>query len=204
MDHHRGIYAHRAVAPVIATLLLIAIAVVGGTIISIYSQEIIISAQVSGGPSIELVKFLGYDTRDASVLVDPSEIHLQVYSGGYEDNFKTVGERVAIYVQNHSVNTLVINELRLAGNVYTFTENVDTLGFYITDTAPATGEFVILLDAPNVLLDSSVPYIEPGQTVSLIISLDEVIKIGREAQLKITSNHGSTFVGTATIGELRL
>jgi len=204
MDQRRGTYAHRAVAPIIATLLLIAIAIVGGTIISIYSQQIIISAQVSGGPSIELIKFLGYDTRDVSVLVDSEDIHLQVYSGGFEDNFKTVGERVAIYVQNHSVNTLVINELRLAGNVYTFTENVDTLGFYITNTAPAIGEYVVLLETPNVLLDSSVPYIEPGQTVTLVMSLDEIIKIGRQAQLKITSNHGSTFVATATIGELRL
>jgi len=204
MEQCKGTYAHRAVAPIIATLLLVAIAVVGGTIISIYSHQIIISAQVSGGPSIELVKFLGYDTRDASILFDQSELHLQVYSGGFEDNFKIAGERVAIYVQNHSVNKLAINELRYAGNVYTFTENVDTLGFYIADTAPSRGEFVILLDAPNVLLDSSTPYIEPGQTVTLIISLDEFIKIGRQAQLKITTFQGSTFVTTTPIGELRL
>ncbi len=58
----QGLHAHQAVAPIIATLLLIAIAVVGGTIISLYSNELFISAQISGYPTIELVQILGHDT----------------------------------------------------------------------------------------------------------------------------------------------
>ncbi|MCH7941005.1 MAG: hypothetical protein IH842_03450, partial [Thaumarchaeota archaeon] len=60
---------HRAVAPVIATLLMVAIAVVGGTIIFVFSQGFFNQAQVSGTPTIESVKILGYDARDIASLV---------------------------------------------------------------------------------------------------------------------------------------
>jgi archaeal type IV pilus assembly protein PilA len=199
----KGPHVHQAVAPIIATLLLIAIAVVGGTIISLYSNNVLISAQVSGSPSIELVKILGHDTRDGSLIADAYEQYLAVYSGGLADGSKKAGERVSVFVQNHGVKDFVINELRFSGKEYTFTPNVDTLGWYFFNVAPARGEFVILLDSPDVLLDSSTPIIEPGQTVTLVIGLDQNIKIGRNAQIKITSNHGSSFVGEANIGEFK-
>jgi len=58
----------RAVAPVIATLLMVAIAVVGGTIIFVFAQGFFSQAQISGTPSIESVKIIGYDARDISAL----------------------------------------------------------------------------------------------------------------------------------------
>ena len=58
----------RAVAPVIATLLMVAIAVVGGTIIFVFSQGFFSQLQISGNPSIESVKILGYDARDVDAL----------------------------------------------------------------------------------------------------------------------------------------
>jgi len=198
----KGSYAHRAEATVIATLLLIAIAVVGGTIIALYTNSTMSSAQVSGRPYIELVQFLGHDTRDVLSLVEASNIILQGYTGGIPDGSKNSGERVAIFVQNLGVNQLVINELRFAGTVYTFTPNVGTLGSFLADVAPSTGEYVILIKAPDVLLDSSTPIIEAGQTATLILSLDNNIKNGRQAQVKITTNQGSAWVTTAPIGVL--
>jgi len=201
MADDKGWYSHRAVAPVIATLLLVAIAVVGGTIISIYTTQIIAEGQISGYPTLELIKILGHDTRDADQLQDYYEQFLELYSGGLADGKKVAGERVAIYVENHSVEKFVINELRFAGKVYSFAENQDTLGFYFLNTAPARGEFVVLLKDPDQLLDSSTPYIEPGQLVTLVVGLDDNIKIGRNAQIKIVSTHGMTFLGDANIGE---
>ncbi len=198
----KGKYAHRAVASIIATLLLIAIAVVGGTIISLYTNQTMSTAQVSGVPYIELVEFLGHDTRDVSRLVESSNMILMQYSGGFADGTKYAGERIAIFVQNHGINKLVINELRFAGTVYTFTPNVGTLGSFIPDIAPSRGQYVILLKAPNVLLDSSTPIIEAGQTATLILSLDNNIKNGRQAQVKITTNQDSDWVTTALIGDL--
>ena len=59
---------HRAVAPVIATLLMVAIAVVGGTIIFVFAQGFFSSSQISGTPQIESVQILGYDARAVAEL----------------------------------------------------------------------------------------------------------------------------------------
>jgi len=194
-------YTHRAVAPIIATLLLVAIAVVGGTIISLYSNELFASAQVSGYPTIELIEILGFDATDSSIIQGHLEEYLGLYSGGLANNQKTAGERVAVYIHNKGIKQFVINELRFAGTVYTFSANEDTLGWYFANTAPAQGEFAILLAAPDALLDSSTPIIEPGQVVTLVIGLDDNIKMGRNAQINIVSTHGMTFLGDVKIGE---
>ena len=49
----------RAVAPVIATLLMVAIAVVGGTIIFVFSQGFFNQSQISGTPSIVFAVIIG-------------------------------------------------------------------------------------------------------------------------------------------------
>jgi flagellin-like protein len=58
--------SRRGVAPVIATLLLVAIAVVGGSIVFVFSQGFFSSAQISGSPNIESIKILGYDATDGN------------------------------------------------------------------------------------------------------------------------------------------
>jgi len=196
----KGLHLRRGVAPIIATLILIAIAVVGGTIISLYTNEVFATAQISGGPSIELLEILGYDATDSQELINFDDQMLQTYSGGLSDGQKSVGDRVAIYVQNHSIQSVIINELRFAGTVYTFSQNVGTLMPYFMGSAPAVGEYAILLKAPDELLNSSTPIIEAGQTVTLVIGLDDNIKIGRDGQIKITTNHGAVFLGTAKTG----
>ena len=197
----KGLHLRRGVAPIIATLILIAIAVVGGTIISLYTNQVFATAQISGGPSIELLEILGYDATDSQELINFDDQMLQTYSGGLSDGQKSVGDRVAIYVQNHSIQSVIINELRFAGTVYTFSQNVGTLMPYFMGSAPAVGEYAILLQAPDELLNSSTPIIEAGQTVTLVIGLDDNIKIGRDGQVKITTNHGAVFLGTAKIGD---
>jgi len=59
----------KAVAPIIATLLMVAITVVGGTIIFLFSQEFMTFAQISGTPTIESIRFLGFDGPYNSELV---------------------------------------------------------------------------------------------------------------------------------------
>jgi len=67
-DQEKRTRKHRAVAPVIATLLMVAIAVVGGSIIFVFSQGFFSQAQISGTPTIELIKIVGYDARDVTTL----------------------------------------------------------------------------------------------------------------------------------------
>ena len=194
-------YTHRAVAPVIATLLMIGIAVVGGTLIFIFSSETINSSQISGTPTIELIEFEGYDATDSTLVRGHLEEYLGLYSGGLANNQKTEGERVTVFLHNRGVKQFYISELRFAGTAYNFSANEPTLGWYLANTAPAQGEFAILLEGPDTLLDSSIGFIEPGQRVTLVIGLDDNLKLGRDAQIKITSNNGMAFLSEAEIGD---
>ena len=108
MSKETKMTSRRAVAPVIATLLLVAIAVVGGSIVFVFSQGFFSSAQISGAPTIESLQINGYDASDVDNLQlhDGSDIDQQltqtVFSGAPNDGLLT-GERVAIYVTNQGV-----------------------------------------------------------------------------------------------------
>jgi len=202
--------SRRAVAPVIATLLLVAIAVVGGSIVFVFSQGFFSSAQISGSPNIESLKITGYDATDGAAL----QLHNGLDSGvvqGVVDNTLAPGERVGVYVQNNSVQKVTLSEIRFAGSVYTFVpglaapfNQIDpylSLGPLGSSTAgymiATTGDGILAAD----VVDAISAEIEPGQQVTVIMQLDENIKIGRDAQFKLSTGNGAVFVGTVISGQ---
>ena len=184
-------------------MLLIAIAVVGGTILFTQTEGLINSSQISSQPSFDLVKIMGYDARDTLEIETFEDTFTTLYSGGIANGVKSVGERIGLHLQNNAVNQLIIKELRLGGNVYQYTEGTGILDTIFTGVSPAPGQYVILESAPNILINSPSPTIEPGQAATLIISLDEQVRVGKDIQVKITSNNGAVFVGTVVIGDYR-
>ena len=152
--------SRRAVAPIIATLLLVAIAVVGGSIIFVFSQGFFSAAQVSGSPNIESLKFTGYDASDGG--------SLSLHDGGNSTSSANLpgdglnsGEEIAVYVQNNSVQKITLNELRFGGSVYSFTSGA-TSGSLITD-----GSFMIAIKSNSTGAATTVAAtsaeIQPGQ-----------------------------------------
>ncbi|MEK0367486.1 MAG: archaellin/type IV pilin N-terminal domain-containing protein, partial [Nitrosopumilus sp.] len=95
--------SRRAVAPVIATLLLVAIAVVGGSIVFVFSQGFFSSAQISGAPQIESLRIIGYDATDGPVLQLHDGLESGVVQGSLLNDGLVTNERVAVYIQNNSV-----------------------------------------------------------------------------------------------------
>jgi flagellin-like protein len=202
--------SRRAVAPVIATLLLVAIAVVGGSIVFVFSQGFFSSAQISGSPNIESLKITGYDATDGTAL----QLHNGLDSGvlqGAVDNTLAPGERVGVYVQNNSVQKVTLSEIRFAGTVYTFVpgpaaplNQVDAFGGAGL-LAASTGGYMIALSGDGILaadvVDATSAEIEPGQQATIIIQLDENIKVGRDAQFKLSTGNGAVFVGTVIAGQ---
>jgi len=198
----------RAVAPVIATLLLVAIAVVGGSIIFVFSQGFFSSAQVSGTPQIELVKIIGYDTRDVSPLkahngldIDPANCC------GIADGIKSPDERITIYIQNHSITSITISELLLGGAVYQYATYPKLGPFQADPIGPQQGEYVIMTGPngapplPNDLSQEGSPKIQPGEVVTLLLDLDSNLGNGRDLQVKLTTGNGNVFVSTALVGQ---
>ena len=206
--------SRRAVAPIIATLLLIAIAVVGGSIIFVFSQGFFSSAQVSGAPQIESVRITGYDSRDTASLT----LHDGLGTGtgiaqGLTNNGLVKGERIAVYLQNNSVQKVTLSEIRLAGTVYAFAPIpggfIDANTSVLLDSAGGVGKFTIATNSNGVagsetaasVLTTTAAELQPGQQATVILELAENVKTGRDAQFKLTTTNGAVFVGTVIAGQ---
>jgi len=194
----------RAVAPVIATLLMVAIAVVGGTIIFVFSQGFFSQAQISGTPSIESIKIFGYDARDISALrAHDGQTMPALSAGNTTGNVlgKNIDERIAVYIKNDSVNQVLFSEVRLGGLVYTY-DTATTLSDWDDATDLIPGEYSVMLDATATgLLQELAATIQPGGTVTMIVDLDDNFPIGRDTQFKLTTTNGAVFVGTVVMGQ---
>jgi len=209
--------SRRAVAPVIATLLLVAIAVVGGSIVFVFSQGFFSSAQISGAPQIESLRIAGYDATDGDILQIHDGIGMGVAQGAATTDGLLASDRIAIYLQNNSVQKVTLGEIRFAGTVYNYVSSAS--GFVdVWDPAalPVTGVLsgtiagymistdsngTVLLPTPATALAASSAEIQPGQQVTIILQLDENVKVGRDAQFKLSTANGAVFVGTVIAGQ---
>jgi len=189
---------HRAVAPVIATLLMVAIAVVGGTIIFVFSQGFFNQAQVSGTPTIESVKILGYDARDIANLEAHNGITMTATVGSDPTNQgKNVGEYIIVYVKNDSVGQLLFSEIRLGGTVYTY----DNPGPIPSPFDPLqSGQYYVLANDTSSIA-SQAGLAEPGQTIGILFELADNYPTGRDTQFKLSTTNGAVFVGTVVMGQ---
>ena len=195
---------HRAVAPIIATLLMVAIAVVGGSIIFVFAQGFFSQAQLSGVPTIELIKIVGYDARDVTALqTHNGNPMLLAASGGDADSASEQHERIAVYLKNDSVQKMLIGELRFGGTVYAYA-NTATLDAQGELSSIPGGTFDIWLTEDGIIdlmLTEGVAEIQPGQTATVVLALDTDFKTGRDTQFKLTTANGAVFVGTVVIGQ---
>jgi len=188
---------HRAVAPVIATLLMVAIAVVGGTIIFVFSQGFFNQAQVSGTPTIELVTILGYDARDVQFLTAHDGGVLTADGSNAAVQGKNIGEYVIVYIKNDSVGQILFSEMRLGGTVYTY----DNPGTIPTPHAPANFGQYYILNSSTTSIASQAGLAEPGQTIGILFELADNYPTGRDTQFKLTTRPGAVFVGTVVMGQ---
>ena len=186
----------KAVAPVIATLLMVAIAVVGGTIIFVFSQGFFNQAQLSGTPTIELVKILGYDARDIANLDAHDGLTMTVDSSDPTMAGKNVGERIIVYVKNDSVQQVLFSEVRLGGTVYTY-NTVDPIPVF----TPGTGGTYGILNNYTHMIPSPIGIDPAGKTIGIIFELNDNFPIGRDTQFKITTTSGTVFVSTVVMGQ---
>jgi len=187
---------HGAVAEVIATILLVSIAVVGGTIIFVFSQGFFNQAQISGTPAIESVKFLGYDARDVVNLIASNGFAMTVASGDPNTQGKNVGERVIVYIKNDSVERILFSEVRLGGEVYQY-NTVDPIPVFTPGTG---GTYGVLTNSTHMITDQA-GLVKPGKAVGIIIDLNDNFPVGRDTQFKLTTTNGAVFVGTVVMGQ---
>ncbi len=191
---------HRAVAPIIATLILILITAVGGGATFSYAQDVINTNQVSGSFPIEQLTIVGWDFRDISELRSHNGLYMKDDSAGIPDGIKSYSERVTIYVQNKGLTSIRVDELRFVGTVYEFAGSSNYMSNFVTNTFPAPEEYVILTITPDVIINSEVPELPAGKIASFVLGLDASFKMGRHAMLKLTTDNGFVIVKIMPIG----
>ena len=202
------ISSRRAVSPIIATLLLVAIAVVGGSGVFAFSEEYFDSTQISGSPQIEFLQIIGYDARDVEKLNlhDGNEI-LAKNCCGITDGKKNFDERITVYIQNNSVQSVIISELRFSGDVYSFTpaSKIGEWNKIGNGHLPHPNEYIIVnrhIEGKNYETVQGVsPIIQSGGVVTLLLDLGANIGINHDVQIKITTTNGNVFVSTIIVGQ---
>ena len=156
-------------------------------------------------PQIEAIQILGYDARAVTNL-QMHDGHNMVATSGNLDQMLKIGERVAIYIKNHSVQKIVLGEIWLGGFQYTY-KNVFVAGLGNWDTVFAgellTTEYTVLTgtNGGDQLLNERAGEIKAGQTVTIILDLESDLRIGRSSQFKLVTTNGNVFVGTVSVGQ---
>ena len=195
---------HRAVAPIIATLLMIAIAVVGGVMIYVFTQGFFGNNSIATSPFMDAVTMSGYDMREI-----PAAIGITTHE---HLNFATYGDGGILGMGESEEGTVFIKNI--GQKPYTITKlEVNGRQMLFDGTGPLTsGEYGIITvpDAATINAGTTLreaPTILPGQEGTLVISFDgsgdaddNVAVNGRTISVKVTSASGSVYNFNVVIG----
>jgi len=188
---------------IIVTFSLVAITIVGGSIVFSSSLEILDTSQISETFHMESIMILGYDARDTSQFkVHDSGNVLEAYSGGNGNGMSEQHERMSFYFWNKSNNEIDLAELRFGGTIYTYA-NTTALDSFGEESGIPGGTYDIWVSREggnDVMLLDNTAVIKPGDTVTIVFALDKDYKLGRDTQLKLTTTNGNIFLVSIVIG----
>ena len=192
----------KAVAPIIATLLMVAIAVVGGILIFVFTQGFFTETE-TGSQSKDKIEIVGYDLRDSDDLDDHQDhtgAGLEAVTSGTVGGALEANDFAIVYVTNPSDTSIILRSIELGGSSYVyFGESAAT---DITGAYPGDGKFVvctITLCTTEPSFTDAVATILPGATVTVIMEVDAQqvdLKNGRNTKITVETDNG----GIATIG----
>lgn len=190
----------KAGTPVIVTILLVAISVVGGSILFVFAQDFVFDNKVGTNIQPEFITMFGYDARDEKYLL--SHDGKEIFPNGCceFDEIKNEDRRIAIYLQNHSGLPINIYELKLGGQIYKFSSTIK-LGSWSDDTSLHHREYIIMTDDKQGLIQENSPRILSGQEATILFDFDKPIQNGRDLQGKLTTTNGNVFSFTVIIGQ---
>lgn len=212
--------SHRGVAPIIATLLLIAIAVIGGVMIYVFTQGFFGNTSISASPSVDTIIMSGYDMReiegkqpcnnpnnppDSGVTTHEGKITCHGDNPGNNDRGGKFGDEAGtIFIRNVGQEPYTLVKLEVNGRVLEFRSDDNAIrnqdGVYGIYTVP---------DTRTVTADTTlreVATILPGQEGTLVVTFDgtapddNAAATGRIIPIKLTSSSGSVYNFNVVIG----
>ena len=196
----------RAVSPIIATLLLVAIAVVGGAIIFSFSQGYFASTQLSGPPAVDLINVLGYDLSDSDTLYLHNQQQYDITSVCPTSTCKQghlyTGDYITVFLTNDGSRRATLADVRFGGTIYTY-EQADEGDLFTADPVEQ-GKYRIvnIANATNGYYSAEpTSTIEPGKVVTLVFKINDDMRDNAPIQLKLTTSNSAVKVATVQAGQ---
>lgn len=195
-------YSQRAVAPIIATLLMVAISVVGGILIFVFAQGFFTDTSIQS-PQVESLEIFGYDARDRAGLrthiFDPAATE---GAAGGTPTISTAptattlglrdGDAITVFVRNKGAGQVAIDRIQVFGSDYLWVATSPA-----STSAPANQKFSVSLDGLPLTAVAGSPVIGPGQDATIIIRYEQdtngPVKVGRPIPVTIVTGSGATF-----------
>ena len=191
----------RAVAPIIATLILVAIAVVGGVMIFVFAQDFFGGESMTGPGTIDTISLAGYDLRDLNnagnlkshIASDQLCVECDA-SGGLKTS-----DLGAIYIKNSGATAVTIAAITMNDKKYILVgTGVDTVaaGFDPQDFAVYTEDL-----AGGAISVQSDATISGADTGTIFFRSADDIGAGRTVSITVTTGSGQEFSFNVVIGQ---
>ncbi len=186
----------RAVAPIIATLLMVAISVVGGIVVFVFAQGFFTEQQITA-PTADNLEIFGYDARQSTTSLRAHNGTVDIAVGGNAASGAGAatlddGDAYFIYVRNRSALPVAIDTISVFGTDFTFETSAPAA---LGTSNPGQNEFALLGEGATT---AGTNVIGGGQEVTVVIRYDEVIngeiKAGRSIPTKIFTAGGYSFL----------
>ena len=175
----------RAVAPIIATLLMVAIAVVGGILIFVFTQGFFADEQVVG-PTVDNIRIVGYSASDeGDTIQEVTSADTLTCAEGTADNVLSTDDCVTIFIENLGDKPVAIQAIRLFGTTYTPQATVSA------GACPQTaGEFAMFSTSSSAALS----ILEPNTQATLCLQYSDTnnVKAGRTIPIQVETSNGQS------------
>jgi len=187
--------SQRAVAPIIATLLMVAISVVGGILIFVFAQDFFTSSSVHP-PSIDSLQLFGYDASDSATLL--AQTGNPMTASAAADQKLADSDGFVIYIRNQGASPVIIETVKVFGTEFTF--DTTAAGTALGTGVPADLKWVLTKGNSTTAAaqkTTGAQVIQPGEEMSLVVGYDNTIngdiKIGRTIPVVIKTGNAAVF-----------
>ena len=178
--------SHRGISGIIVSLILIAVAVVGGISIFTFMKGFISETQVTG-PSIDVIEIFGYDASDSLSLTSHTGTSFVINTGS-ADALLADSDAFNLYVRNRGSGPVVIDSIEVYGTPYA----ISTVTDCVAGTVPADVTFSI--SSNGVLANCGQTSIASGEEVTIYVRYDDAtngdVALGRPIPVTLVTANG--------------
>lgn len=187
----------RAVAPIIATLILVAIAVVGGVMIFVFAQDFFGGESMTGPGTIDTISLAGYDLRDTTGNLKTHIATDQACTGCAAGGGLAVTDIGAIYIKNSGATAVTIQSITINDKKYGLVAKVDVIANFPSQKFTVYTEIL----AGGLMQEQADATIAGADTGTIFFRSADEIGAGRTISVTVTTGTGQEFSFNVVVGQ---